>query len=342
MPREMNENFVGDATDNKDSLFDPIETKSNKRPADKEDESKGSTAPSITRSEMIAGIVKMVHGLPKENLGKAYSSVVNALGGPKGGLKESASANGSLIVEQVEDILVGQNLTEDFRKQFSAIFESAVNVAAGKKIAEAIDSLEEQFEERMSQINDSVNQQIAEGIAIWIDENQMAIKSSVKSDIAESFMEGLKALFEQHYIEMPESKVDIVEAMELQAAEMSEQITQLQEALAAAEETTAETVALAEAALVDADRKIALMEAAEALTVTDREKLIELTEGLEYQDAESFREKIQVIAETTFKPKRGNSSLLNEEVAVGSKPTTAISEEAAAVAAVAARMSAHY
>ena len=196
--------------------------------------------------------------------------------------------------EDLDALLGGENLSEEFVTKASTIFEAAVIARAEEVIAEAEVALTEQFEtaveeikeELAAKVDDYLNYMVEE----WMKENQLAIEKGLRAEIVEDFIVGLKGLFEEHYIDIPEDKVNVVE-------ELTNKVEELEGSL---NEQISRGVELTKA--LNEQKKIeAIYTACEGLTQTQVEKLKSLAEGVEFTTEEEFVTKVDVLKESYFK-----------------------------------------
>lgn len=231
----------------------------------------------------------------------------NAAGGNKSsvGMKSSAAAS---VKEDVEAMFAGSELSEEFKEKATVIFEAAVTA----QVNEAVTELEEQYNTALAEETVRIEQELTEGInkymeyvaEQWLDQNKVAIQASLKSELTESFINDLKALFEQHYISIPDDKFDAVEAMQEEMAELQQRLDGVME----------ENMVLKSEVAESARAKI-LADVAEGLAATQAEKLTALAEGVVFDGAETFRKKLEIVKENYFptdKPASGAKSLMEE------------------------------
>jgi len=215
---------------------------------------------------------------------------------------------GPSLKEQLSAIF-GDDLSEDFRDKATAIFEAAVIARVNDEMEHVIEQLEEQKLQEMQDLTEGLVDKI-DGfmnyvVEQWMQENELAVESGLRTEIAEDFISGLKTLFQEHYIEVPDDKVDVVEALAETKDELQEQLnTTLQKNIELAEE------------LSNIKKALVLSEMTGDLADTEAEKLQKLLEGVQYDSESLFREKVKVIKENYF-PKAQKSSpeeqLLTEE-----------------------------
>ena len=213
--------------------------------------------------------------------------------------------------EDIDALMQGEELSEEFKDKAATIFEAAV-VARATPIVEEIQSelleqfevaLEEVKEEMAAKIDDYLNYMVEE----WMNDNELAIEAGLKAEITEEFIEGLRNLFVEHYIDIPADKVDIVE-------EMTSKLEELEDAL---NEQINKGIELSKE--LNEQRKIeAIYTACEGLSQTQVEKLKALAEGVEFTTEEEFADKLSTLKESYFKAevKVADSSALDDEVTI--------------------------
>ena len=196
--------------------------------------------------------------------------------------------------EDLDALLGGENLSEEFVTKASTIFEAAVISRAEEVIAEAEIALQEQFESAVEEIKEDLAAKVDDYLNYmveeWMKENALAIEKGLRAEIVEDFITGLKGLFEEHYIDIPEEKVQVVE-------ELTSKVEELEAAL---NEQIARGIELSKS--LNEQKKIeAIYTACEGLTQTQVEKLKSLAEGVEFTTEEEFVAKVDVLKESYFK-----------------------------------------
>jgi hypothetical protein len=192
--------------------------------------------------------------------------------------------------EDIDALLQGENLSEEFVSKATTIFEAAV-MSRVEEIAEEVESqLHEQFEQAVEElkedfankIDDYLNYMVEE----WMEENQLAIESGLRAEIVEDFIGGLRNLFAEHYIDIPEEKVDVVEEMASKVEELEDKLNEeIQKSIEFRKE-------------INEHKKIQAIQAVcEGLTQTQVEKLKSLAESVEFTSEEDFAEKINTLKE---------------------------------------------
>lgn len=198
------------------------------------------------------------------------------------------------------------NLTEDFKAKASTLFEAAVSqkvVAERERLAEeyANDLVEEVTEVRESLIT-KIDDYLSYVVESWVEDNQVAVDSKLRTDIAEGFIGSLKQLFVENYIEVPECKVDLFD-------ELSEEVQEVKDALALSESTTSELQERVE----DLARKNILAEQSSDLAATQVAKLEALTEEVEFVSESVFAEKVATIKSSMFASNSKSEEIVLEE-----------------------------
>ena len=214
------------------------------------------------------------------------------------------------IDDDVNALLGGQELSEEFREKAKTIFEAALKSKVTElreameahyeaKLVEEVEGMKGELEERV----DSYLEYVADE---WIQENALQVERGLRTEMTESFLEGMRGLFEEHYVSIPEDKYDVVENM---VEKLDEMESKLNEQI---EKNIAITKSLSEAT---ADG--ILSDVSEGLSTNQKEKLASLAEGVEFESEESYKEKLETLKESYFKtaPKRSESEVLNEEAA---------------------------
>ena len=213
--------------------------------------------------------------------------------------------------EHVSALLEGENLSEDFVTKATTIFEAAVNARAEEVIAVTEAQLTEQFEEAVetikedlaAKVDDYLNYMVEE----WVKENEIAIESGLKSEIVEDFINGLKNLFTEHYIDIPADKVNVVEEL---TAKVEELENSLNEQINSSVELKKE--------INEHKKNEAIHAVCEGLTQTQVEKMKSLAEGVEFTTESEFADKLETLKESYFKAevKVADNSALDDEVLI--------------------------
>jgi len=271
-----------------------------------------------TKTAMISAIFDKVNGLKKEDVSKRFKdlmAVVEAedLGGetpddatPVGDTSKIGKKKKKIkismpeinVKEDIDALVEGEELSEEFKAKASTIFEAAVHQKVMEIAASKVDEMENEYQAELQEeivtfrddLTDKVDGYLNYVTEEWMKENELALESSLKSEITEEFMGGLKDLFTEHYIEVPEEKVDIVENLFDKVEDLEGQLNQsVQENIKVKNE------------LNEYRKDKILEEVCEDLADTQSEKMKTLAEGVSYEDdSENFEEKVKTIKENYF------------------------------------------
>lgn len=231
--------------------------------------------------------------------------------------KNASSITAKAMKEDLEVVLSDEGLTEEFKTKATILFEAAVSsrvaIIEGELKESYEKKLEETFSEAFKNISEKMDDYLDYVAETWIEENAVAIDSNIKLELAESFMGNLKNLFEEHYIEIPEEKVDIVEALTKEINELKEKENS----------RISENISIKKK-LEKLECDLAFNELAEGLADTQREKLKSLAEGVEFASVEDFKSKVNILKENHFKETGvvKESKILTESVDLPKKEST--------------------
>ena len=197
------------------------------------------------------------------------------------------------IDEDVNALLGGEDLSEEFKEKARVIFEAALT----SKIKEVQESLEVQYAERLEEERESLKETLTERVDAyleyvcqeWMSENELAIEHGLKTEMTESFLTGMKGLFEEHYVTIPEDKYDVLESM---VEKLDDMETKLNEQI---DKNIGLNKRLAEST---ADGVLNIV--SEGLAETQKEKLASLAESVEFESEEEYREKLETLKESYF------------------------------------------
>ena len=195
--------------------------------------------------------------------------------------------------EEIDAMFAGQDLSEDFKERATVVFEAAINVKVESIKTELTEQHAQAFEQAKQEVKEEVAQIVDEYLHYvveqWMEQNQLAVETSLRTEISEEFIAGLKQLFEEHNIDVPEDKIDVVEELAKRVEELedklNEQITENIELRKVTDEVAKESI---------------FNEVSEGLAATQIEKLATLSEGVVYDDEETYKKKIAIIKENYF------------------------------------------
>jgi hypothetical protein len=216
---------------------------------------------------------------------------------------EEEEVVGEVIAEEEEEIqapavidlspIFGDELSEDFKAKATSIFEAAVIARVNSEMDKVASSLEEKYAADVAEYKDGIVEKIDSYLNYvvenWMKENELALENGLRTEIAEDFMSGLKVLFKEHYIEVPEEKYDVIGELQAKAAELE---AKLDEAIGSNVDLNKEVTSLKRQAVVE--------ELSKDLADTEAAKLGKLLEGVDYENEDLYREKVSVIKENYF------------------------------------------
>jgi len=269
-----------------------------------------------TKSAMIKALFDKVNGLKKEEVSAKWKDLMDVaeaedLGGPtpqdsdpekaevgKKKKKIKISMPEINVKEDIEALVEGEELSEEFKTKASTIFEAAVHQKVMEIATVKIDELEKEYQTNLQEEIVSFRDELTEKVdgylnyvvEEWMKENELALDSSLKSELTEEFIGGLKNLFTEHYIEVPDEKVDIVESLYDKVEELEEKLnSQIDDNV----QVTSE--------LNEYRKDKILEEVCEDLADTQSEKMKSLVEGVSYEDdKDDFENKVKTIKESYF------------------------------------------
>ena len=229
------------------------------------------------------------------------------------------------VDEDLTALLSGEELSEEFQEKAKLIFEAAI----ASKVAESVKQIEEKYEEKLVEELSTYKDELVERVDSyleyvseeWIQENRIEIEKGLKSEMTESFLAGMRGLFEEHYVSIPEDKYDVVENMVEKLDEMESRLNEQIEKNITLNQRLGESVA---------DNILA--DVCEGLAVSQKEKMASLAEGVEFESEEKYRESLKTLKESYFPAKS-----ITEET----ETPQMISEEAASEAPAGSSMDAY-
>ena len=267
----------------------------------------------LTKASMINDVYQMMNDMTKEDIARVRSAMMSEESSEEFESHDEADLNYEGDWTEDLDALVNDEatLSEEFRSKAETIFNTAIK----SKLSEEIDRLEERYETELAEaveetktgLVDKVDSYLNYVVENWMEENKLAVQSGLRTEIAEKFMNNLKDLFTESYIEVPESKVDLVDDL---ASEVEELETTLND-------QTAKTIAMQEE-LEGYKREAILREASKDLAETQVEKLRSLVVNEDFDSEEDFAERVETIKESYFNKKR----VMNDETVIDEDDNT--------------------
>ena len=207
--------------------------------------------------------------------------------------QEDAMEESFQIEDDVNALLGGEELSEQFKAKAKTIFEAALK----SKVGEIKEALEIQYSEALSEEVEEIKVELSERVDAyleyvsdeWFTENALAIEGGLKTEMTESFLEGMKGLFEDHYVTIPEDRYDVLESMVDKLDDMETKLNEQIEKNVSLNKRLAESVA---DGILD--------QVSEGLASTQKEKLASLAESVEFESEEEYREKLEILKESYF------------------------------------------
>ena len=243
----------------------------------------------------------------------AEEEVIQEKGMPQG-LKDYLASKKEKMKEEVSEDVESlfsedENISDDFKKKASTIYEARVNDRVTQIVEEIEGQYAEKFEEAVTEIKTELTEKVDEYLNYvveqWMADNQIAVESGLRAELTEEFISGLRNLFAEHYIDVPEEKVDLVDELATRVEALESQL----------DEEMERGMEFAKA-LVTARQNEITAEVCEGLTDTQEEKIKSLAESVDFSTEEEFREKVQTIRENYFpsEVKQADEETLNEKV----------------------------
>ena len=226
-------------------------------------------------------------------IGKEAALTPSATAPGKTGMGQMPRATLGAVKEDIAAMFSGEDLTEEFKESASTLFEAALtarmNLETVRLEEEFVEALSEQVEEVKEEMTTKIDQYLDYVVEQWIEDNKLAIETSLRSEIAENFMEGLYNLFAESYINVPEDRIDVL-------GELQAQMEELQDKL---DESINKQIEL-QTVIDEATQEATFDEVSEGLAATQVEKLRTLAEGIDFNDAETYAKKLNIIKDKYF------------------------------------------
>ena len=214
------------------------------------------------------------------------------------------------IEEDVNALFGGEDLSEEFKEKAKLVFETALNskVSEVKEALEAkySETLEERIAEEKSALSERVDNYLEYVADEWFSENALAVEQGLKTDMTESFLSGMRSLFEEHYVTIPEEKYDVLESMVEKLDDMETKLNEQIEKNVSLNSRLGESVANG-----------ILESVSEGLASTQKEKLASLSESVEFESEESYREKLETLRESYFSSKAKSPTVKSDTISEG-------------------------
>ena len=205
------------------------------------------------------------------------------------------------VEQDVQALFEGEELSEDFQNKARTIFEAAIK----EKVSEIKENLQTAYEQALVEEVANVRDELTERVDAyleyvadeWVQENQLQVESGLKTEMTESFLEGMKSLFEEHYVSVPEDKYDVLESMVDKLDEMESKLN----------EQIERNVALNQR-LAESNSDVILADVSEGLALSQKEKLASLASNVEFESETDYREKLEKLKESYFPSNKTTSA----------------------------------
>ena len=244
-------------------------------------------------------------------------------GGHKKKMKEAFAQIEEEIEEDVNALLSGEELSEDFKVKAKTVFETALNARTGQieeaivhqyeqKLAEEVEIIREELTDRLDAYLEYVSEE-------WLQENALEVEQGLKTEMTESFLQGMKGLFEDHYVTIPEDRYDVLNTMVEKLDEMEGKLNEQIQRNVALNQRLAESVA-----------DVIFSEVCEGLALSQKDKLASLAENVEFDGENNYREKLVTLRESYFPSnagtQRNHSENLSESTESVYQPVSGLME----------------
>ena len=213
----------------------------------------------------------------------------------------------------LDELADGQGASDDFKARAKVIFESALNQKLQIEVARLEEEFSTRFEQEITDIAEKVESFLNYTSQQWLEENRLVVENGIKNELSESFMGGLKSLFEDHYVTLPDEKYDIFESMVAKLDDMEDKLNE-----------QIETNVALNSAMSGYSRSATLADVSWDLSEAGKEKLSELAESVEFESEDSFRNKLNILKESFVSEEvavANSGEYLNEEVEAPVAPT---------------------
>ena len=261
-----------------------------------------------TKSGMIQAMYDSMNKMKKADIAASYNKIMSAMHGETDEKEdedpaEEKKVNKEAVETRVKSIDVSDDvnalvsgddsLSEEFKTKAATIFEAAVK----SKVKSEIVRLEGEYENELAEAKETVKEELTVKVdnylnyvvEQWMTDNELAIEKGIKGEIAEDFIAGLKTLFEDHYIDVPDEKYDVLEAKEKELEEMKSKVNEMTEK------------AVADKKLIEGYTKDEIFESAvEGMADTEKEKMKSLVEDVAFEGADAYSKKLSTIKESYF------------------------------------------
>lgn len=272
---------------------EPVAKSAGKRKADKDGGEKATPKLPGTKAGMIAAMVNVMSGRKMTDLQSMYSSMTEEVESDEEADLEAADID---VTEDIDALLGEGDFSDEFKANIGTIFQAAVAARVAQDQARLEEEYETKLEEKTAEVSEEMTSKVDEYLTYavneWKEENEVAIESGIRAELAEDFIKGLHTLFTEHYIEVPEDKVDVVEELATKVEDLEDRLNK-------------QIAENAEMSKVVAEHKAeeVFTSVVEGLADTEVEKMRTFAEGIDYDGDDDFRSKLEVVKENYFPAK---------------------------------------
>jgi len=221
------------------------------------------------------------------------------------------------VEEDINALLQGEELSEEFEERARTIFETAIKA----KVAEIQEELTAQYEQTLEEQVATIKEELTDRVDAyleyvaeeWVTENQLSVEQGLKTEMTESFLTGMRSLFEDHYVSIPEEKYDVLSTMVEKLDEMEDKLNEQIERNIALKQRLAESVA-----------DVIFSEVCEGLALSQKDKLASLAENVEFDSEEKYREKLVALRESYFPSTAGTQRDQSENISESADATAPV------------------
>lgn len=293
----------------------------------------------MSKFEVIRAAIGAMHAMSTDELVKLYNASIAQIGHEADSVSNNAASNRASVAmkpsaarEDVEKMFDGQDLSEEFKSTATTLFEAAVMARAEeeikslralyeetytKQVEEIVEDLSGQVDEVVSNLTEQLDKYIDYAVESWMEDNQVAIESTLRSELTEEFIKDLRNLFVEHNISIPEESVEVVEELAARVEELESMLNnQIDENINIKN------------ALIEAEIESMVEEAMHGMTLADQEKFRTMIEAVEFSgDLDDLSEKLQLIKKTYFtEQKKVHSSNIVDETFESETPKTVVTD----------------
>ena len=269
---------------------EPVAKSAGKRKADKDGGEKATPKLPGTKAGMIAAMVNAMSGRKMADLQNFYSSMTEEIESDDEAELEAVDID---VTEDIDALLGEGDFSDEFKANIGTLFHAAVAARVAQDQARLEEEYESKLEETTAELSEEMTSRVDEYLTYavneWKEENEVAIESGIRAELAEDFIKGLHTLFTEHYIEVPEDKVDVVEELASKVEDLEDRLNR----------QIAENAAMSKVVAEHKAEDI-FYSVVEGLADTEVEKMRTFAEGIDYDGDDDFRSKLEVVKENYF------------------------------------------